>query len=87
GMERDQIDLKLEGRRLTVSGSRNFVKEHPDEAFVRLERGFGSFVRAFEIPPDADTDSISARLDLGILTITIPRAKQEITIPVEQADK
>ena len=49
GMERDEIDLRIEGQRLIVSGSREFVRRHPDEESVRLERGFGSFKRAFEL--------------------------------------
>jgi HSP20 family protein len=86
GMERDQIDIRLEGGRLVVAGSRGFVKSRADEEFVRLERGFGSFARAFEVPQDADTDAITAKLDLGVLTITIPRRNQSLTIQVEQAD-
>jgi HSP20 family protein len=83
GLERDQVALKLEGRRMTVSGSREFQREHPDEEFVRLERGFGSFRRVFEIPSDVDADGISAKLDNGVLTITVPRRTEHRTIPVE----
>ena len=83
GMEREQIDIAVEGRRLTISGSRDFVREHPDEEYVRLERGFGSFRRVFEIPQDIDPQSVTAKLDLGVLTILIAKSGEPRSIPVE----
>jgi len=82
GIERDDVDLKIEGRRLIVSGARDFVRDHPDEEFVRLERGFGSFRRIFEIPGDLDHDRVSAVLDRGVLIITVPcrRRRREIIV-------
>ncbi len=72
GIDRKDVDLKIEGNRLMVSGSRHFVRDHPDEKCIRIERGFGSFRRVFEIPADTDPDRITAKLDLGVLTIEIP---------------
>lgn len=37
------------------------------------ERPMGRFARTFELPADADTDGIRARLVEGVLTVTIPR--------------
>ncbi len=85
GMVRDQIDLKIEGQRLTVSGSREFVRTHADEESVRLERGFGNFRRAFELPQDIDSEGVTARLEQGVLTVRIPRRSAGFTIEVEQA--
>ena len=73
GIARNQIDLTVERNRLTISGSRDFIRESSDEEFVRLERGFGSFKRVFEIPSGIEPNSVTASLDLGVLTIRIPR--------------
>ena len=83
GIARDQIDISVEGNRLSISGSRDFVRDDPDEEFVRLERGFGSFKRVFEIPSGIDTQSVTATLDLGVLTILVPRQSGRREIPVE----
>jgi len=86
GIERKHIDIKIEGRRLMVTGARNFTRDHPDEEFVRIERGFGSFKRVFEVFSDVDHDEVKARLDNGVLTITVPRRCDLREIPVESED-
>lgn len=83
GLERDQVEIELDGRRLIVSGSRDFVRDHPGEEHVRLERGFGSFRRAFEVPRAFDPDRITAKLDQGVLTILVARRGERRSIEVE----
>ena len=82
GIEREDVDLKIEGQRMIVTGKRDFIRDHADEEFVRLERGFGSFTREFELPGEADHDNVTARLENGVLTITVPgrQARRDITI-------
>jgi HSP20 family protein len=82
GILRENVDLKLEGTRLIVSGKREFVKEHPDEEFIRLERGFGSFLRVFEVPSNVDDSAITAKLENGVLRIVVPvhPARREIKV-------
>jgi HSP20 family molecular chaperone IbpA len=86
GIEREAIDLTVDGNRLIISGRRDFVRDDPHEEFIRLERGFGSFRRIFEIPGEIDHDSISAKLDKGVLRITVPHGhhKKEIAIESEE---
>ena len=83
GMARDQIDITIEGNRLTVSGGRDFERESPDEETIRLERGFGSFRRTFEIFAGVDPESVTAKLDLGVLTIMVPGRRQRQVAEVE----
>jgi HSP20 family protein len=83
GVNREDVDLKVVGTRLTITGSRNFFKEHADEDCVRIERGFGSFNRSFEVPGDVDIEGISAKLENGVLTILVPRNRMSVEIKVE----
>jgi len=89
GIDREGVELRLEGPRLIVSGRREFTREHSDEEFVRIERGFGSFKRAFEVPADADPEGISAKLERGVLTISVPccRAVRKIQVESEETDQ
>jgi HSP20 family molecular chaperone IbpA len=86
GIDRDDIDLKIDEGRLIVSGKRDFKRDDPDEEFVRLERGFGSFRRIFEIPGEVDRDRITARLEQGVLTITVPRLRQRHGIIIKSEE-
>jgi HSP20 family protein len=43
--------------------------------FHRIERSYGTFQRALNLPPNVDQERIEARFKNGVLTITI--AKKE----------
>ena len=89
GVERSDVDIKLDGRRLTVKGVRNFTRGHPNEEYVRIERGFGSFNRTFEVPPGVVETGITAELKLGVLTINVPvnRDRRDIVIRSSEDDQ
>lgn len=40
---------------------------------VTQERSYGEFNRSFQLPRDANRDSISAKVENGVLTVTIPK--------------
>jgi HSP20 family protein len=76
GLARDDVDLAIEGTRVTIRGVR------PDSRAIggdithyhQIERGHGAFSRTFEFAEAIDGDRVSADLRDGILTITLPKA-------------
>ena len=42
----------------------------------RYERSYGSFQRSFQLPSSVDADKVEARLEHGILTLTLPKAEK-----------
>src|SRR5215472_6931127 len=84
GIRPEDLDIRVEGRTLTVRGERKFESEEKEENFHRIERRYGSFVRSFTLPATVDTDSIDAQTADGILTISLakkPEAKpKQITV-------
>lgn len=71
GVDRDDIDLTVEGRRLELSGRRRPLDS--ELAFARLERSYGAFRRAFDLPSDVDPDGIEASLEYGVLRVLLPK--------------
>lgn len=71
GVARDDIDLTVEGRRLELSGRRRPLD--PELAFARLERSYGAFRRAFDLPTAVDSEGIEASLEQGVLRVTLPK--------------
>ena len=73
GIRREDLDIRVEGRTLTVRGERRFESEEKEENFHRIERRYGSFVRSFTLPATVDTDSIDAQSTEGVLTISLAK--------------
>jgi len=77
GMSEHDIELRLEGDLLTLSGEKK--DEHvQDEGGLHLtERNFGRFQRAFRLPYRVDPGQVRARFDKGILHIILPRPQEQ----------
>jgi HSP20 family protein len=73
GIEEKDIDIRMENNVLTVRGERKLEKEEKEENFHRVERRYGSFVRAFTLPNTVDPDSVKANYDKGVLKITFAK--------------
>jgi HSP20 family protein len=75
GVEQKDIELSLEGSTLTLSGER---KEQPLEGYSvhRKERSAFRFARSFTLPAKVDADAVTAELKQGVLTVTLPKAKE-----------
>lgn len=73
GVKRDEISVTTEGEDVVLSGKRSRPEWGEGAAVRRSERPFGSFRRALRMPADVRIDEIKARLDEGILTVTLPR--------------
>ena len=87
-MKAQDIEVKLQGDRLTVSGKREAEAEDKDEAFYTYERSFGSFLRTFTLPDGFEGDHVQAELRDGVLTIVVPKkaVAQARTIAIKGDD-
>lgn len=80
GFTEKDIEISLEPRRLTVSGTRKTTQERKKGTTVYSERASKRIFRVVTLPADVDTAStaIGATYANGILTITLPKlAKPE----------
>jgi len=74
GLARDQIDIQAEEHRIVIRGER-YGYHMPCEQYHRVERGHGRFSRAFPLPEPVEVEGITADLQDGVLTVTIPKAR------------
>ena len=74
GVSKEGLEITLEGNEITITGRRN-----PDivsgETLFR-ERGIADYRRVFELDPAIDTGKISAKIEQGILTVTLPKSEK-----------
>ena len=73
GIEEKDLDVRVEDHTLTVKGERKFEKEEKEENFHRIERRYGSFYRAFTLPPTVDTENIAANYNAGVLKLELKK--------------
>ena len=74
GMDKDKIDIVLEGgRTLKISGTRSADKKETAPGVVKQERMEGKFERVLELPAECRGAGISASYKNGVLEIVIPK--------------
>jgi HSP20 family protein len=73
GIRREDLDIQVEGRMLTVKGERKFETEEKEENFHRIERRYGSFVRSFTLPSTVNTEKVDATSAEGVLSISFAK--------------
>ena len=71
GVSEKDIDVSVSGNMLTISGKREEDKREESDRYYVYERQYGAFSRSFALPETADAERIDARLDSGVLTLTI----------------
>lgn len=75
GVKQEDLEVKVENRVLTLRGERREKKEQKQEKFHRVESSYGSFMRSFTLPEDADEDKVAAEYKDGLLTVRVMRTE------------
>jgi HSP20 family molecular chaperone IbpA len=75
GVERENVNVKLENGVLSIEGEINFAK-YEDLYPVYTEYNVGNYARSFELSSDIDQDRISAELKEGVVVLTLPKAEK-----------
>ncbi|CQR51109.1 MULTISPECIES: archaeal heat shock protein Hsp14 [Haloferax] len=75
GFEKDDLDVSVSGRRLTIAADREESSEVDDEQYVRRERSQRSVSRTITLPAEVVRDEVTASYKNGVLTVTLPKAE------------
>jgi HSP20 family protein len=74
GFEKEDIHLDLKDGVLTITATHKEETEDKKNSYVRRERKYGSFSRAFDVS-GIDEAGVRAAYQNGVLTLTLPKAK------------
>lgn len=83
GCEAKDIDVKLDGWTLKISGEKKQEKEEKDENFHRLERAYGSFCRVVELTAEVIQEDIDAIYKKGVLKLVFKKARESEVKKIE----
>jgi len=75
-MKKEDVRLTVENGVLAISGERKFEKEEKGKKYHRVERAYGSFVRSFSLPEDADGSKVTADFKEGMLQVHLPKSEK-----------
>ena len=74
GVTKEGLEITLEDNEITIVGHRH-VEPLGGQALFR-ESHNADFRRVFELDPAIDTSKIMAKMDQGVLTLTLPKSEK-----------
>ena len=74
-LKKEDVKVTVEHGVLGISGERKFEKEEKHKKYHRLERAYGSFLRSFTVPDDADATNINAEFKDGVLRVHLRKSE------------
>jgi HSP20 family protein len=75
GYKTDDINVEVNGHVLTISGKYGESTDTRDAKYHRREIRRGSFSRSVSLPQELDQNSVTAKVDRGILKVIAAPAK------------
>ncbi|MBQ9006752.1 MAG: Hsp20 family protein [Atopobiaceae bacterium] len=79
GVNKDEIDVELNEGRLSISVDKRETEEHKAKNFLHKETHEWSASRGVYLK-DAATAGLTAKLDGGVLTITVPKQEEKVNV-------
>ena len=85
GIDKEAVKIQIDGPRVTISAETRKTDEKSEGGkVIYRERSASQFYRSFELPADIDAAAAEAKLENGVLTLSLPRkvqvAAQQITV-------
>ena len=75
-VDRKDVKVTVQQGVLTIQGERKQEKEENGKRFHRIERSYGTFVRAFTLPEDVEADKLRAEFKDGVLMVHLPKSEK-----------
>jgi HSP20 family protein len=75
-VKKEDVKLTVQDDVMSISGERKYEKEEKGKKYHRIERAYGSFMRSFTLPEDADGSKVSAEYKDGVLKVHLPKSEK-----------
>jgi HSP20 family protein len=77
GFKKENIRISVQDNQLTIAANREEETEENVGTIHRCERFNGNFIRSLYLPESCDGNKIKAKLEDGILILTIPKKETQ----------
>lgn len=75
GLSAEDIDINVTADTVSISGELKGQTDVSGDGYLRQERRYGKFQRAFTLPTQLESNKIEATFDNGVLTLVMPKAE------------
>ena len=83
GVAKDEIKISVEGRKVSLQAHSQAVDEKKDgERVLYRERSVTSYARSFTLPVEVDQAESGAKLEHGVLTLTLPKRNVRVAAQI-----
>ena len=76
GVKKEDVKVTIQDGMITIQGERKQEKEENGKKFHRVECSYGSFMRSFRVPDDAEEDNVEAEFKDGMINVTLPKSAE-----------
>ena len=83
GLEEKDIQLNVTDNVLTIRGEKKNEREETKKDYHLVERTYGSFTRAVQLPEGVNADGIKAVMSKGVLKVTVPKPAPAQTMKID----
>lgn len=73
GVSKEDIDISIQARRVTITATRNESKEEKDAKLVKTEVRYGKVSRMFEMEHEMSEEGAEAKFENGVLHVVLPK--------------
>ncbi|KAL2643895.1 hypothetical protein R1flu_011482 [Riccia fluitans] len=76
GLKKEEVKIHVENDQfLSTSGERNKEQVDEKDSYRQVDRSYAKFHRQFRLPENSRVQEIAAKMENGVLTVTVPKVE------------
>jgi HSP20 family protein len=73
GLDKKDLSVTVENGVLTIKGEKKEERKTEKDRYYHFERSYGKFSRSFALPEEVDSEHIEAKMENGVLELSLPK--------------
>jgi len=88
GIPKEKLDIRVRGATVEIRAEHEAEKEEKEERYLRRERTYSGYYRAFELPEPVVAADAKAKVQDGVLELELPKqtptpSEEEVKVSVQ----
>jgi HSP20 family protein len=88
GIPKEKLDIRIRGATVEIRAEHEAEKEEKEERYLRRERTYSGYYRAFELPEPVVAADAKAKVQDGVLELELPKqtptpSEEEVKVSVQ----